>query len=92
MNHLLPCEPPSFLNLVLIHPDVGRYGDGEAANHEVGGHRPGLTGDVLNCSDLHTALLFHLPPHSILDGLSCRADQGPVAALRGFVPFHYQVL
>lgn len=73
--HLLPCEPPSFLNLILIHSDVSRYGDGEAANHEVGGHRPGLTADVLNWPDLHSALLLHLPPHRILDGLSCRGGE-----------------
>lgn len=78
--YLLPWEPSSFLNLVLIHFDVSRCGDSEAANHEVGGHRPGLTGDVLNRSDFHTTLLLHLPPHSLLHRLPCRTwgeDEAP---------------
>lgn len=77
-SYLLPWEPTSFLDLVLVHFDVSRYGDGEAANHEVGGHRPGLAGHVLNRSDLHTALLLHLPPHRLLERLPCK-DTGTVS-------------
>lgn len=74
--HLLPREPPSFLNLFLIHFDVCRYGDSMAANHEAGGHRPRLAGHILNRPNLHAALLLHLPPHCILHCLSCRDTQG----------------
>lgn len=73
--HLLPREPPSFLNLFLIHFDVSRYSDSMAANHEGGGHRPRLAGHVLNRPDLHAALLLHFPPHCILQCLSYRDTQ-----------------
>lgn len=70
-SYLLPGEPAGFLNLILVHLDVSGHCDAEASNHEVGGHGPGLTGHVVHRAHLHAALLLHLPPHCILDGLTC---------------------
>lgn len=81
VTHLLPCEPLSFFYLILIHFDVCWYGDSKAAKHEVGWHRPGLAGDILNRSDLHAALLLHLPPYCILNRFPCGVGQGEAVTL-----------
>lgn len=88
--YLLPLEPSGFLNLVFIHFDVGRYGDSEATNHEVGRHGPGLTGDVLNRTNLHTALLLHLPPHRVLHRLPCGDTKGEKRSLSSLSIFSSQ--
>lgn len=70
-TYLLSWKPSGILNLILVHFDVSGRGDGMAANHEAGGHRPGLAGHILDWTNLHPALLLHLPPHRLLNGLPC---------------------
>lgn len=75
-SYLLPGEPACFLDLALVHLDVGGQRNAEASNHEVGGHGPRLAGHVVHRAHPHAALLLHLPPHCILDGLTCREAGG----------------
>ena len=67
---LLPWKPACLFDLILIHFDVRRQCDGQAANHEGGWDGPGLTCHIAHRPHLHPALLLHLPPHSTLHTLS----------------------
>ena len=73
--HLLPCEPPSLLDLILVYINSGCQGDCMATNHEWGWHGPGLACDVTHGSDSNATLLPNLSPHPLLDSFTCQSEQ-----------------
>lgn len=63
-------EPLGLFDLVLVHFDVCRHGDGKAANHEAGRHGPGLRRDILDWTDRYSGFLLNLPLDRRLHGLT----------------------